>query len=94
MSATINNIDINSATAIVRNYFQKSVFGDKKLLDKDIINFLDFRIISAKQTPSQDYEIMSELSKDVFLFEKEKYKILVGNTGSILSVERIEKEEK
>ncbi len=95
MSATINAIDINSATIIVRNYFKKAIWGDEKFNEKvDAKMNLLFNFIptSVKQTPSQDYEIICELLSGVFSPEKKTYKVLVGNDGIILSVERIEKE--
>jgi len=96
MCATSNTIDINSATAIVRNYFKKAIWGNEKFNDEELdakINLmLDFSPLSAKQTPSHSYEIICQISEGVFSSKKEKYRVLVGNDGIILSVERIENE--
>ncbi len=97
MSATINNIDINSATAIVRNYFKKAMCGNEKFkdeVDAKMNLLLNFIPLSVKQTPSHDYEIVCELIAGVFSPEKKKYKVLVGNDGFVLSVEIVENEEK
>lgn len=97
MCATSNTIDINSATAIVRNYFKKAIWGNEKFneeADAKINLLFNFIPTSVKQTPSHDYEVICELLAGVFSPEKKTYKVLVGNDGLVLSVERMEKEEK
>ncbi len=57
MDTTLNDLNADSATTIVRNYFKK-VMGEKKLYDHDWIDWLDFKVIHVKSTPSHDYEII------------------------------------
>lgn len=93
MDTALNSLNADSATMIVRNYFKK-VMGEKKLYDQNWIDWLDFKVIQVKPTPSYDYEVICEMKEQPLSNKKEKYRVLVGKDGIISSVEREEREEK
>lgn len=81
-------ISIQEATKIVKDYFGQMLGAGEVVAGKKLIDWLDFRLISALGKTDY-YLIKCELKENIFSVTRLTYLIKVSYTGTIKEVKRV-----
>jgi len=87
---TITNMQ--QAVEVVKDFF-RTVKGADKISGRDIIDWLNFNVVSAKEKyddyGDKQFEIICELNEGLFSANIEKFSVTVNTKGEVISAERI-----